>query len=82
MADKDNRAKVNELAELHGVFAKCLSDKLKSGEVTGPELNCIRQFLKDNGIDCVGTANEDINSIAEDLPAFDQTDGEGDRILM
>ena len=78
----DNRAKENELGDLHGVFARFLADRLRSGEVSSGELNCIRQFLKDNGIDCVGGANKDINSIVASLPTFAEEDDEGDRVLM
>lgn len=81
MAANDNRAKEGDLAELHGMFAKFLSTKLKAGEVTGPELNCIRQFLKDNGIDCVGSANTDMNDIVANLPTFDTDSDDGSLIL-
>lgn len=88
MPTDDHRARESELAGLHGVFAKFLSAKLASGEVSAAELNCIRQFLKDNGIDCVGQTNPDINSIVSTLPTFENMDdgggcgaGDGDRIL-
>lgn len=78
---EDDRARESELASLHGVFAKFLSEKLASGEASAAELNCIRQFLKDNGIDCIGQANADINSIVVDLPKFENTDTDNDFIL-
>lgn len=76
-----SRAPEQELAALHGAFARFLADRLKSGEATGPELNCIRQFLKDNGIDCVGRDNPDIHDITANLPTFDDT-GEDDANLL
>ncbi|MDE7064398.1 MAG: hypothetical protein K2O70_02865 [Desulfovibrionaceae bacterium] len=77
----DNRAPEEVLASLHGEFANFLAQRLKSGEVTGAELNCIRQFLKDNGIDCVGRENPDISDITANLPAFEDT-GDDDMRLM
>lgn len=77
----DDRAREGELASLHGVFAQFLANKLSSGEASAAELNCIRQFLKDNGIDCIGQANVDINSIVHNLPKFEDTNTDNDHIL-
>lgn len=77
----DNRAREGDLADLHGMFAQFLSAKLKAGEVTGPELNCIRQFLKDNGIDCVGSTSPDMNAIMVNMPVFEDNDADGSVIL-
>ena len=78
---EQSRAGENELASLHGYFAKFLKGRLMSGEVTAGELNCIRQFLKDNAIDCMGGENPDIHDITKNLPTFehpgDADDGEG-----
>nr|DAU99822.1 MAG TPA: DNA packaging protein [Caudoviricetes sp.] len=71
MVKKDNRAKEKDLASLHGAFAKFLSARLTSGEVSAGELNCIRQFLKDNGIDCAGSANPDVQDLVANLPTFE-----------
>lgn len=70
-----NRGSENQLAELHGLMTKYFKSELakskKSGEALPPSLlNTMRQFLKDNGIDCVGTANPDLNELAKDLPVF------------
>ena len=79
---EQGRATEHELAGLHGEFARFLSGRLQSGEVAAAELNCIRQFLKDNGIDCVPGANPDMNDLVEGLPTFTQTeDEEEDQIL-
>lgn len=80
-----NRASENELASLHGIFAEVLAAKLKSGEVSSSELSVIRQFLKDNGIDCVGSVSPDMNSIVDGLKDYSNVTGEDDeddRILM
>lgn len=67
-----NRAKEQELASLHGLFAQYLKERLASGDVKPAELSVIRQFLKDNGIECIGEMNNDLIDLAEDLPKFDQ----------
>ena len=67
-----SRAPEQELAALHGALAKHMADMLKSKEPVPPAtLNAIRQFLKDNGIDCVGKSNPDVNDITENLPVFE-----------
>ncbi|EGW49667.1 hypothetical protein HMPREF1022_03296 [Desulfovibrio sp. 6_1_46AFAA] len=71
-----SRAPEQELAALHGALAKHMADMLKSKEPVPPAtLNAIRQFLKDNGIDCHGIENPDINDITKALPTF-EGDGE------
>ena len=64
------RASETALAGLHGLFAQHLLNRLKSGEVTTQELNTIRQFLKDNGIECIGEMNSTIVDITAHLPSF------------
>ena len=89
MKDKKNgRGTEGELADLHGLLSMYFKDRLTSGEPISPsELNAIRQFLKDNGIDCVGRENPVMNDITKNLPVFlDDTDeasggAAGDRIL-
>ena len=82
MSSHDKCATEEALASLHGEFAKFLAARLKSGETTGAELNCIRQFLKDNNIDCVGRENPDINDITANLPDFDDAGDADDMRLM
>ena len=80
-----SNATVNELGNLHGIIAKALADQIKNGTkvenkdgkletISAPAsvLNVARQFLRDNNIECMGAANEDITAITEDLP-FDET---------
>ena len=38
---------------LHYELAKDLLDKVRSGEAKAGDLNVARQFLKDNGIECI-----------------------------
>ena len=63
---------VNDLGELHGLLARTLAEALQSGEATPAHLNVVRQFLRDNNIECLATNNEDIKSLVEELP-FDET---------
>jgi|TARA_B100001964_G_scaffold238383_1_gene303802 hypothetical protein len=59
---------VKGMGELHGLLARHLSDILASGEATPAHLNVARQFLRDNNIECMGTNNEDIKGLTEELP--------------
>jgi hypothetical protein len=68
---------VNDLGELHGLLARTLAENIKSGEATPAHLNVARQFLRDNNIECLGTNNEDIKSLVEELP-FDETPAKQD----
>ena len=67
-----SNATVGDMGELHGILARHLAELLKSGEATPAHLNVARQFLRDNNIECLGTNNEDIKSLVEELP-FDET---------
>ena len=67
-----SNATVGDMGELHGILARHLAEILKSGEATPAHLNVARQFLRDNNIECLGTNNEDIKSLVEELP-FDET---------
>lgn len=84
--DFSGRGTEDMLADLHGLMAIHFKDVLKhsreSGEPVPPAtLNAIRQFLKDNGIDCIGRNNQDINDLTKDLPVFDET-GDGDSRIL
>ena len=65
-----SRATEGALASLHGVFALHLMEKLTRGEISASDLNVIRQFLKDNNINCVGEQNDTLKQMAEAMPAF------------
>jgi hypothetical protein len=56
------------LAELHGEMAKAMKTKLADGTATASDLNVIRQFLKDNGINSDGERDPTVKSLADDLP--------------
>lgn len=65
--------KLDEILEqLHEGLARDLLKRVKSGEATASDLNVVRQFLKDNGIDNVpkkgSPFGELVNSIPDDLP--------------
>ncbi len=55
------------LEGLHAVVAKELLKRVKSGEASAAELSAAIKFLKDNGIDCYGKANETVSSLADTL---------------
>ncbi len=56
------------LANLHGELATAMKRKLQSGDFTASDLNVIRQFLKDNGINADGSKDETLRGLADDLP--------------
>lgn len=62
-----------ELVDLHGLLIRELTQRVKSGECTTADLNCARQFLKDNNIDSMPTEegvaqwNELLNGISVDF---------------
>ena len=62
------------LASLHGELAKAMEKKLKGEDATASDLNVIRQFLKDNGINSDGTSDPTIQRLASNLPDLDCTD--------
>lgn len=84
MSDSRNGT-VNELGDLHGMLTREIKSQIKDGStvvtkegdivkvsVNSATLNVARQFLKDNGIECLGTNNKDMQDLAEELP-FDET---------
>lgn len=85
MSERNQRGTEAELASLHGLLSQYFSARLNSGEaLTSSELNVIRQFLKDNGIDCVGSENPVIKDITQSLPTFvapDEESADGDTLL-
>lgn len=56
------------LASLHGELAKAMADKLRDGTATASDLNVIRQFLKDNGVNADGVRDPEIVSLTDSLP--------------
>lgn len=63
----DSRATENILAALHGAVAEVLISRIRSGEATAADINAAIKFLKDNGIDCVGSVNSQMQEIRQSL---------------
>lgn len=60
-----------KLDQLHALLAEKLHERIERGEATAADLNVARQFLKDNGIDCVrkpGNPLDDLTASMPDLP--------------
>lgn len=63
-------AKANSdfLAEVHKALAEELMRRIKDGTATAADLNCARQFLKDNGIDTTPTGKDPISNLMAEMP--------------
>ena len=59
------------LNTLHLCLAKELLGKIQSGEAKAGDLNVARQFLKDNGVECIPVENNPIQELMENLPDLD-----------
>ena len=59
------------LETLHECLAKELLGKIKSGEAKAGDLNVARQFLKDNGIECLPVEKNPMQELKENLPELD-----------
>ena len=44
---------------------------IKSGEAKAGDLNVARQFLKDNGIECIPVENNPMEELVNNLPDLD-----------
>ena len=66
-----NDKKLELLQNLHTVLIENLLDKVKSGEAKAGDLNVARQLLKDNGIECIPTANNPMDDLMSNLPDLD-----------
>ena len=56
---------------LHYELAKELLDKVKSGDAKAGDLNVARQFLKDNGVECIPIESNPMQELMENLPDLD-----------
>ena len=56
------------LKSLHLELEKDLLDKVRSGEAKAGDLNVARQFLKDNGIECIPVENNPMEDLMNNLP--------------
>lgn len=63
-------ASEDALAELHAIVTKELKERIWSGEATSADISNAIKFLKDNGINCDGSQDNDLLAIAEGVPAF------------
>ena len=59
---------LKKLESLHSVLTKVLLDRVKSPEAKAGDLNVARQFLKDNGIECIPTEKNGLEDIMNNLP--------------
>ncbi len=59
------------LETLHECLAKELLGKIKSGEAKAGDLNVARQFLKDNGIECLPVEKNPMQELMNNLPDLD-----------
>ena len=66
-----NDKKLELLQNLHTVLIENLLDKVKSGEAKAGDRNVARQLLKDNGIECIPTANNPMEDLMSNLPDLD-----------
>ena len=59
------------LENLHLVLAKELLDRIKCGEAKAGDLNVARQFLKDNGVECIPVEKNPMEELMLNLPDLD-----------
>ena len=59
------------LNTMHYELAKFLVDKIKTGEAKAGDLNVARQFLKDNGVECIPVENNPMAELMKGLPDLD-----------
>ena len=59
------------LETLHECLAKELLGKIKSGEAKAGDLNVARQFLKDNGVECLPVEKNPMEELMNNLPDLD-----------
>ena len=59
------------LNTLHLCLAKELLGKIQSGEAKAGDPNVARQFLKDNGVECLPVEKNPMQELMENLPDLD-----------
>ena len=64
MTNKD----LEKLEDLHSTLTDVLIDRVKNGDAKAGDLNVARQFLKDNGIECIPTEKNGLEDIMNNLP--------------
>ena len=68
----EGRASLEDLARLHGLLARVLTERLLEGGVSASELNVVRQFLKDNGVDCARPPVPELGDLVAGLPFYEE----------
>jgi hypothetical protein len=63
-----SKASHEELHALHGLVARELARKIRSGDFTAADLNVARQFLKDNGVEQPAIPGTPTADLAASLP--------------
>ena len=58
---------IEKLNNLHSALTETLLDKVTSGDAKAGDLNVARQFLKDNGIECIPTENNKMDDLMKNL---------------
>ena len=58
----------DKLSKLHDMLATKLTEIVNKEDVTASELNVVRQFLKDNGIDAIPADNSAMGDLVAALP--------------
>jgi len=64
------------LRAIHDEIAQDLLRRIQSGQATAAELREARQFLKDNGIDCIPTEASPLLKLADSMPNFTEDEAE------
>lgn len=57
-----------KLTKLHDMLATKLTEIVNKEDVTASELNVVRQFLKDNGIDSIPAEHSPLGDLVLSLP--------------
>lgn len=58
----------NKLKDLHSILTEKLLERVQDPDAKSSDLNVARQFLKDNGIDAVPTADNALEQLMNELP--------------
>ena len=59
------------LESLHTALVQELLDRIRTGDAKPSDLNVARQFLKDNGIECLPVEKNPMQELMENLPDLD-----------
>tara|TARA_Y100001937_G_C7034422_1_gene291612 strand:- start:628 stop:849 length:222 start_codon:yes stop_codon:yes gene_type:complete len=62
---KDNK---KALESLHTALVQELLDRIRTGDAKPSDLNVARQFLKDNGIECIPVPESPFGDLMASLP--------------